>query len=694
MADRKFEYEISASDESFRRAMDRVATEAKQAGAAVGDAFKRAEREAESAESVFGRVQSTLAGAFSVGAIVQFGRAIAASTIEAERSTALLNSTLRATGFAAGLSGQQVEGLVQELAGISTYDDDPIRQGVSTLLRFKEVSGDTFREASKLALDLASATGKDLPSAFLAVGKALQDPVGGMKALREAGVKLSEGQQNIAEKMRQAGDAAGAQRLVLAELAKSVGGAAEGENAGLYGSTRALANSWDDLLKAIGQTDFVSRMIPQTFRQIASEINAVSTAAGGADTGRQLQSIRKEIDELTAARERYRRSNADTSGIDSALVRLTSDRTFLQRKQAAEILSRSSPSDRDARDLRLATDYDKIKAAGAQGLSGGRSGAAPRDGTQRIAEMGVQMYLDQWADLERQTKAIRDEIKRTREETEQDIIRGLQLGPEMQAKATKDFEDLAKKLVADTQIGKEDSILGIGGEVDSLNEALIRGTISAAEYEQAFAMVQDRLNDVRGIQKDFAKEIEKDQTDALRAIEFAVQGWGRSFTDTIVEMVKTGKMQISDLVSSILTDMARLAVQQTITKPLFDGLSSALTGAGKNLFGSGSSSNPTPAPNVRFDSGNGFTQGTPKAGGGAVFPGMIYPINERGIEYFAPSVPGTVIPTNGLGGGGTVNLNITANVAAGADAATVRAAILDAATIAESNIARRMRVGA
>lgn len=660
MADRKFEYEITATDDSFRRSMDRVADEAKQAGKSVGDAFKKAGDEADTAEAVFGRLKTTLAGAFTVGAVVQFGRAIGASVIEAERSAALLNSTLRATGYAAGLSGQQVEGLVQELAGLSTFDDDPIRQGVTSLLRFREISGDTFREASRLALDLATATGKDLPSAFVQVGKALQDPATGMKSLREAGVRLSEAQQELAAKLKDSGDAAGAQRLVLEELAKSVGGASAGEAQGLYGSTRALANAWDDLLKTIGQLPAVA---------------AGSQSALGSLTG--------VINIFKRALER----DALPGGMQGSIA-------VPGRPQAAPKIGQLSESEvlslQGRGGKRVTIGEPKATDKGA----GGGAGAAPRDGTQRIAEMGVQMVLDQWADLERQSKAIRDEIKRTREETEQEIIRGLQFGPEMQAKATKDFEDLAKKLVADTQIGKEDSILGIGGEVDSLNEALIRGTISAAEYEQAFAMVQDRLNDVRGIQKDFAKEIEKDQTDALRAIEFAVQGWGRSFTDTIVEMVKTGKMQISDLVSSILTDMARLAVQQTITKPLFDGLSSALTGAGKNLFGSGSSSNPTPAPNVRFDSGNGFTQGTPKAGGGAVFPGMIYPINERGIEYFAPSVPGTVIPTNGLGGGGTVNLNITANVAAGADAATVRAAILDAATIAESNIARRMRVGA
>lgn len=57
--------------------------------------------------------------------------------------------------------------------------------------------------------------------------------------------------------------------------------------------------------------------------------------------------------------------------------------------------------------------------------------------------------------------------------------------------------------------------------------------------------------------------------------------------------------------------------------------------------------------------------GPPRALGGPVSPGVIYPINERGLEGFMPSVPGTVIPNRQMqslaGGGGSVN--VTVNVA-------------------------------
>lgn len=626
MADRKFEYEITATDDSFRRSMDRVADEAKQAGKSVGDAFKKAGDEADTAEAVFGRLKTTLAGAFTVGAVVQFGRAIGASVIEAERSAALLNSTLRATGYAAGLSGQQVEGLVQELAGLSTFDDDPIRQGVTSLLRFREISGDTFREASRLALDLATATGKDLPSAFVQVGKALQDPASGMKSLREAGVRLSEGQQELAAKLKASGDAAGAQRLVLDELAKSVGGAAAGETQGLYGSTRALANAWDDLLKTIGQLPAVA----------AGSQNALGSLTG------VINIFKRALEQ-----------DALPGGMQGSIGLPGRPRpaSKIGQLSEAEILSLQGSGGK-----RVTIAEPKATDKGA----GRGAGAAPRDGTQRIAEMGVQMYLDQWADLERQSKAIRDEIKRTREETEQEIIRGLQLGPEMQAKATKEFEDLAKKLVADTQIGKESAILGVGGELDSLNEGLINRRVSVEEYEQAYAQLQDRLNEVRGVQKDFAKDLGNDGADSLRRLEDAVRGFGNTFTNTFADIVMGVQGDFDKLFRSIASDLLRMQISQSITQPAIAKINSFLPNIA-SFFSGAKTGTTTPAPNVTFSGGSPFTMGTPRAQGGPVSPGVLYPINERGIEYFAPSVRGNVIPADGLavggGGGRTVVIN-------------------------------------
>lgn len=659
MADRRYEFEIGANDEAYRRAMERVATEAQQAGRQVGEAFKRAESEVRDSEAVFSRIKTTLAGAFTVGAVVQFGRAIASSVIEAERSTALLNNTLRATGFAAGLSGQQVEALVQELAGLSVFDDDPIRQGVTSLLRFREISGDTFREASRLAVDLAAATGKDLPAAFTAVGKALQDPATGMKGLREVGVKLSEGQADLAKKLKETGDEVGAQKIVLDELAKTIGGSAQGETAGLYGATRSLANAWDDLLKTIGQLPAVAESSKSSLSGLTAIINLTKRALepGGAPG---LSGSIGASGVIPGKPTIGKLSEAETLALQQA-------------KGARVKIAEPKPIDPEA-----------AKRAAA-------AFKARQDADYQAALAFGKATSDQEI---RQIEALADAKQRLQDDRNTELVKLLQEGPELAAKQQKEFEDLATKLLADTRTGREQAILGVGGELDSLNERLIRGKVNVEQYEEAYALLQTRLNEVRGVQKDFAKELSTDQIDALRAIEQAVQGWGRQFTETIVQMAKKGKFEFGQFVDALLTDIARLAVQQTISAPIFKAIGGALQGGFSNLFGS---STPVPAgatAGSSYSGGTPFTMGTPRAGGGSVSPGMIYPINERGIEYFAPSVPGKVIPADGFSAGGAaVNLNITANVAAGATAADVRAAILESAALAESNIARRLRRG-
>ena len=76
------------------------------------------------------------------------------------------------------------------------------------------------------------------------------------------------------------------------------------------------------------------------------------------------------------------------------------------------------------------------------------------------------------------------------------------------------------------------------------------------------------------------------------------QDWGsqigdamvRSFsaaTDAVENFVRNGKLSVSDLVTSMLADFAKLAAQQFITKPLAGLLGSTLSGLGIDSFLSG-----------------------------------------------------------------------------------------------------------
>lgn len=74
-------------------------------------------------------------------------------------------------------------------------------------------------------------------------------------------------------------------------------------------------------------------------------------------------------------------------------------------------------------------------------------------------------------------------------------------------------------------------------------------------------------------------------TNAAKNIETAINSSFSSMEDTLVDFVRTGKLEFTSLANSIIADLARIAIRQSITGPLMSGLSSALSG----LFSAGSS---------------------------------------------------------------------------------------------------------
>lgn len=139
-----------------------------------------------------------------------------------------VNAALTSMGDVGGRSLDQLKSQADALAGSSLFEDDQILRGVTAnLLTFGNVSGQAFDRAQQAALDLATRLGTDLQSATLMVGKALNDPLEGLSALRRVGIQFTDDQQAMIARMVGVGDTAGAQAVMLAELERQFGGSAQ-----------------------------------------------------------------------------------------------------------------------------------------------------------------------------------------------------------------------------------------------------------------------------------------------------------------------------------------------------------------------------------------------------------------------------------------------------------------------------------
>ncbi len=167
-----------------------------------------------------GGALAALGTAFTVTSFVQSAR-------EAERSSKKLDAVLTSTGGAAGVTGDEIRQLAGDLQRVTDFEDDATIGAAGVLATFTQIRGDTFKSAIVAAQDLSAVMGQDLQSSVVQVGKALNDPIKGITALSRVGVSFSEQQKQQIKQLMSVGDIAGAQAVILGELQKEFGGAAQ-----------------------------------------------------------------------------------------------------------------------------------------------------------------------------------------------------------------------------------------------------------------------------------------------------------------------------------------------------------------------------------------------------------------------------------------------------------------------------------
>lgn len=125
----------------------------------------------------------------------------------------------------------------------------------------------------------------------------------------------------------------------------------------------------------------------------------------------------------------------------------------------------------------------------------------------------------------------------------------------------------------------------------------------------------------------------------------ALSGWANEATDAITEFVKTGKLSFSSLADSIITDLIRIAVQQSITGPIGQAMGS--------FFG---------FANGGIMTGAGAMQLRKYASGGIANSPQLALFGEGSMpEAYVPLPDGRTIPVTlqgGLGGQTNVQVNV------------------------------------
>lgn len=194
-----------------------------------------------------------LAGmALGIGAVTVATKGWFNATIEAEDTLVALRQALRATGREAELSAPRMAAFSSELQKSTAFEDEAITRLQTRLVTFTNISRDLFPRATRATLDYAQATGKDLTSAVLQLGVALQNPAEALQRLNRTERIFTNAQADLIEQLARTGKLAEAQEMILAGLEARYKGAAEAARNTLGGAVRALGNSIQDLTELSG----------------------------------------------------------------------------------------------------------------------------------------------------------------------------------------------------------------------------------------------------------------------------------------------------------------------------------------------------------------------------------------------------------------------------------------------------------
>lgn len=217
------------------------------------------EREASGAD--FSGVGRIMGGAIAAGVALVTAGIVAVvktgfdETMNASAGLAQLNAGIQSTGNVANVSVKGMTDLASSIQNMSGQTDDSIVKAESLLQTFTNIrnSGPNkiFDDATLAAANMAAKMGGDASDQAIRLGKALNDPINGMTALRKVGVQFTDDQAAQITALQSSGDMMGAQKIILGELTTEFGGAAEAAGQSLPGQLQILKRNFEDMSQSV-----------------------------------------------------------------------------------------------------------------------------------------------------------------------------------------------------------------------------------------------------------------------------------------------------------------------------------------------------------------------------------------------------------------------------------------------------------
>jgi hypothetical protein len=355
----------------------------------------------------------------TAGKMALVGAAFAASSLAVASSVRELagyeeqqlktSQMLEATSYAAGLSSQQLAQNADAVALATLASVEGIQEAQGVLLSFKTVQEETFTEAIMLSQDMAAVFGGTAKDKAMQLGKALEDPVQGLNALKRSGVSFTESQKDMIKSLDETGNRAEAQRLILKQLEDQIGGSARAQAGGLSGSVDTLSQRWDELQRKWAESSGAAKTIKGWIDSLAISLKSlgddVAPSVDALET--KLASLEKRLSTTTSARGRKAAVAASIAEVTDELLR-----------------AKAASGDIEAVNTLIANttgNIEKMEAAKAAKPTTKRRGQMARKGSSGDTELAQQKTdLKDLIALQTQLNSVKEKGAKTQEDLKGD----------------------------------------------------------------------------------------------------------------------------------------------------------------------------------------------------------------------------------------------------------------------------------
>lgn len=215
-------------------ATDRVSPAFRRMGVAsrtFGNTAQNSFRRASSGASMFGGMMKRILPLVGGAALLRFANRSIDAWKKQESAVANVNAGLKSTNNAIGISSDQLLKMAASWQRVGIFADEDILQNVTAqLLTFGSIGKENFDRMQAASMDITAklygvtASGEQLRDVTIMLGKAMDDPVKGMTALRRRGIQFNEQQTQMIKNIYATQGRLAAQNKLLEEVEKLYGG--------------------------------------------------------------------------------------------------------------------------------------------------------------------------------------------------------------------------------------------------------------------------------------------------------------------------------------------------------------------------------------------------------------------------------------------------------------------------------------